>query len=144
MIAWWAIGRTAAQSITFTLVGRLSDIFGRRWFFIGGNVVALVGTIITATSHSIAQLAIGSAITGIGEAVQNSYIIALPELVKNKHRPIVVSLVFASSAPFATFGSIIGELQPTFSLRRLGEAVFSFFFFFPVRHPILIALQPRQ
>jgi MFS family permease len=109
MIAWWAIGRTAAQSITFTLVGRLSDIFGRRWFFIGGNVVALIGTAVTASSQNIAQLVVGSAITGVGEAVQNSYTIALPELVKNKHRPIVVSLVFASSAPFATFGSIIGE-----------------------------------
>ncbi|KAB5511539.1 fungal trichothecene efflux pump [Coniochaeta sp. 2T2.1] len=106
-IAWWSIARTAAQSVTFTLVGRLSDIFGRRWFFIGGNLVALIGTVITAASMSVPQLIIGAAITGIGEAVQNSYNIALPELVKNKHRPIVISAVFASSAPFAAFGSII-------------------------------------
>lgn len=106
LISWWAIGRTAAQSVTFTLVGRLSDIFGRRWFFLGGNALALVGIAITASSFSIAQLAIGSAITGIGEAVQNSYTIALAELVPNKHRPMVMSLVFVSSAPFAGLGAI--------------------------------------
>ncbi|CAK7207609.1 hypothetical protein SEUCBS139899_010419 [Sporothrix eucalyptigena] len=106
LISWWAIGRTAAQSVTFTLVGRLSDIFGRRYFFLGGNALALVGIAITASSFSIAQLAIGSAITGIGEAVQNSYTIALSELVPNKHRPMVVSLVFLSGAPFSSLGAI--------------------------------------
>ncbi|CAK7232396.1 hypothetical protein SBRCBS47491_008255 [Sporothrix bragantina] len=106
LISWWAIGRTAAQSVTFTLVGRLSDIFGRRYFFLGGNALALIGIAITASSFSIAQLAIGSAITGIGEAVQNSYTIALAELVPNKHRPMIVSLVFVSSAPFAGLGAI--------------------------------------
>lgn len=111
LISWWSIGRTAAQSVTFTLVGRLSDIFGRRWFFLGGNAVALVGIAITASSFSIAQLAIGAAITGIGEAVQNSYTIALAELVPNKHRPMIISLVFVSSAPFASLGAITGTVE---------------------------------
>jgi len=35
------------------LVGRLSDIFGRRWFFILGNFFALIGCIICATAQSV-------------------------------------------------------------------------------------------
>lgn len=31
------------QAVSFVLVGRLSDLFGRRWFFIIGNSIGLVG-----------------------------------------------------------------------------------------------------
>lgn len=30
LISWFAIARTVAQAISFTIIGRLSDIFGRR------------------------------------------------------------------------------------------------------------------
>lgn len=33
-----------------TLVGRLLDLFGRRWFFIGGSALSLIGAIVCAIS----------------------------------------------------------------------------------------------
>jgi MFS family permease len=47
------------QTITYTLVGRFSDIFGRRWFFIGANTLALVGYVICGCAHSINMVIAG-------------------------------------------------------------------------------------
>lgn len=47
-----------AQTVTFTLNGRLSDLFGRRYFFIFGATVAVVGFIVTGTAKSL-QTVIG-------------------------------------------------------------------------------------
>ena len=97
------------MSFTYTILGRLSDLFGRRWFFIGGNFVALLGIIVCATAQSVDSLIVGSAIYGLGETVQLSFNVALGELVPNKYRPAVMSFVFLTNAPFATFGPIIGS-----------------------------------
>ncbi|KAJ9133363.1 Fungal trichothecene efflux pump [Coniochaeta hoffmannii] len=108
-ISWVNIARTLALSFTYTILGRLSDLFGRRWFFIGGNFVALLGIIVCATAQSVDSLIVGSAIYGLGETVQLSFNVALGELVPNKYRPAVLSFVFLTNAPFATFGPIIAR-----------------------------------
>jgi MFS family permease len=89
----------------------LSDLFGRRWFFIGGNIVALVGIIVCATGQNINTLIIGSAVYGLGETVQLSFNVAVGELVPNKYRPMILSFIFLTNAPIATFGPIIGRLD---------------------------------
>ena len=91
----------------YTILGRLSDLFGRRWFFIGGNIVALIGIIVGATAQNVDALIVSAAIYGLGETVQLSFNVALGELVPNKYRPAVLSFIFLTNAPFATFSSII-------------------------------------
>ncbi|EOO00141.1 putative trichothecene efflux pump protein [Phaeoacremonium minimum UCRPA7] len=108
-ISWVNIARTLALSFTYTILGRLSDLFGRRWFFIGGNCVALIGIIVCATAQNVNSLIIGSAIYGLGETVQLSFNVAIGELVPNKYRPMVLSFIFATNAPFATFGPIMAR-----------------------------------
>jgi MFS family permease len=96
-------------TLSYTLIGRLSDIFGRRWFFIGGGLIALVGNIICASAFSMEQLIVGATVYGIGEATQLCFAIAIGELVMNKHRPIAISLLFGTTAPISTFGPLIGK-----------------------------------
>ncbi|RYC63397.1 hypothetical protein CHU98_g2827 [Xylaria longipes] len=108
-ISWVNIGRTLALSFTYTILGRLSDIFGRRWFFIIGNIVALVGIIVCSTAQNVNSLIVGSTIYGIGETVQLSFNVAIGELVPNKYRPTVLSLIFGTSAPIAGIGSVISR-----------------------------------
>jgi MFS family permease len=40
----------------FLIVGRLSDIFGRRYFMIGGAALGCIGAIICATAKSVPVL----------------------------------------------------------------------------------------
>ncbi|TRX95059.1 hypothetical protein FHL15_004144 [Xylaria flabelliformis] len=108
-ISWVNIGRTLALSFTYTILGRLSDLFGRRWFFIIGNVVALVGIIVCSTAQNINTLIVGSTVYGIGETVQLSFNVAIGELVPNKYRPAVLSFIFGTSAPIAGIGSVISR-----------------------------------
>jgi MFS family permease len=55
-IIWVLLVFVLCQTVTFTVVGRMSDLFGRRWFFIGGNLLALVGYLICSRAHSINML----------------------------------------------------------------------------------------
>jgi hypothetical protein len=49
-----------------TIGGRLSDIFGRRYFFLAGACLLIVGSIVSATGQSINQMIAGGAIFGAG------------------------------------------------------------------------------
>lgn len=108
-ISWVNIARTLSLSFTYTILGRLSDLFGRRWFFIGGNVVAIVGILVCAVAHNVETLIVGAAIYGLGETVQLSFNVAVGELVPNKYRPVVLSLIFLTNAPISAFGPFVGK-----------------------------------
>ncbi|KAK1479764.1 fungal trichothecene efflux pump [Colletotrichum tamarilloi] len=108
-ISWVNIARTLSLSFTYTILGRLSDLFGRRWFFIGGNVVAIVGIVVCAVAHNVETLIVGAAIYGLGETVQLSFNVAVGELVPNKYRPVVLSLIFLTNAPISAFGPFVAR-----------------------------------
>ena len=74
-----------------------------------GNGVALIGIILCSFTPDVNGLIIGAAIFGLGEAIQLSFGTAIGELVPNKYRPMALSLIFLSSAPIATFGTVISR-----------------------------------
>ena len=93
---------------------------GRRWFFIGGNCVCLIGLIVGACAQNVPTLIVASAVYGLGECIQLSFGVAIGELVKKKHRPVVMSFIFGTSAPIATFGPKIARafvLNPSLGWR---------------------------
>lgn len=109
-ISWvptvWLLG----SCIGFLLVGRLSDMYGRRWMVLGTAVLSLVGCIVSACAQSVGALIAGSMCNGISAAGQLSFQIFLGELVPNKYRGLLVDMVFLSSFPFAVFGGLIARL----------------------------------
>jgi MFS family permease len=96
-------------SVSFLLTGRFSDILGRRWFFIVGNAIGLVGSIIGGTAQSINQLIAGNALLGAAAAVQLSFTIVISELLPAKWRGYGIGALFFSSMPFAAFGPVIAR-----------------------------------
>lgn len=52
-ITWLALVYTIGLAVGLLLVGRLSDIFGRRWFFIGGTILGAVGAAVAGTAKTI-------------------------------------------------------------------------------------------
>lgn len=79
--------------------GRLSDIFGRRWFFIVGSVIGLVGSIIGATSNGIGQLIAGETLIGIAAGFQISFFWVVSEIVPMKRRFLANAGIFLWSLP---------------------------------------------
>lgn len=99
----------AGFAVGFLWVGRLSDIFGRRWFFTGASLLAIVGNIIGASAQSIDMLIATNCINGLAAAGQLSFSVVLGELVPNKDRGIFNAIVLSTSVPFAVFGPPIGN-----------------------------------
>lgn len=93
----------------FLIVGRLSDIFGRRWFFIIGNLLSLIGSIVAATAKHPDAIIGGTVLSGLAGSVQLSFPMAIGELVTNKARPLWISGIFMSSLQFACFGPVIAQ-----------------------------------
>ena len=108
-ITWVALAYTLGLAVGFLIVGRLSDIFGRRWFFIIGNSFALIGAIMGATAQKVNTIIGGNLLSGLAGAVQISFTIAIAELVPNKHRPLWVVCIFFSSFQVAAFGPVIAQ-----------------------------------
>lgn len=86
----------------------MGDIFGRRYFLIGGQCFGLIGSIIGANAHNIPTLIGGSVFIGLGNAVQLTFTFIICELVPNKYRAYVDASLFFLIFPFAALGPIIG------------------------------------
>ncbi|KAK3673263.1 hypothetical protein LTR78_006808 [Recurvomyces mirabilis] len=108
-VIWLAVAWQAGFAVAFLWVGRLSDIFGRRWFFIGSSALAIIGNILGAAAQSIEMLIATNIINGLAASGQLSFSVVLGELVPNKSRGTFNAIVLSTSVPFAVFGPPIAR-----------------------------------
>jgi MFS family permease len=101
---WITISWNLGGAMFVTVGGRLSDIFGRRWFFLTGGCLLIVGSIVSATGKSISQMIAGGALFGAGSGFLEMAFGAVQEIVPAKHRMICIGIFDA--------GSIIAQLMP--------------------------------
>src|SRR5437764_13150191 len=64
--AWVVTAYLLASTVSVPIYGKLSDIYGRRLFFITGMVIFLVGSALAGTSQNMTQLIIYRGIQGLG------------------------------------------------------------------------------
>ena len=93
---WIPLAWILSSAISFLLLGRLSDIFGRRWFFTACSMFGLIGSIIGSTVNNINPLIAASVFLGLGASGQLSFIISIGELVPIKQRFVVNGIIFFS------------------------------------------------
>ncbi|KAK6386263.1 hypothetical protein LTS17_001838 [Exophiala oligosperma] len=78
-ILWVSLAYTLGIASGIMVLSRLSDIFGRRYFFIGGNLLSLVGCVIAGTAHSLDTVVGGMGLIGLASAVQVNFTMAISE-----------------------------------------------------------------
>lgn len=66
---WITISWNLGGAMFVTIGGRLSDIFGRRYFFLTGASLLIIGSIVSATGQSISQMIAGGTIFGAGSGL---------------------------------------------------------------------------
>jgi MFS family permease len=88
-------------------VGRLSDLFGRRWFFICGSVLSLIGCIVCSVAKDINQLIGGTVLVGIAASAQLSVTYVVGEVVPMKHRFLANAFIYVGVIPFVGLGPAI-------------------------------------
>jgi Fungal trichothecene efflux pump (TRI12) len=72
-ITWVALAYLLCQSVTFLIFGRLSDVFSRRWFFIIGSIIGLIGSILGTTAKAVNQMIGAKVFIGIATEFQISF-----------------------------------------------------------------------
>lgn len=108
-IAWVPLIFPVGLAVGQTLVGRLSDIFGRRWFLAGGQGLGVVGAIICATAHSIPTIIAGSAIVGLAGSTALSFPFIIGELVPMKYRFIGNAYANTWCIPFSGLAPVVAN-----------------------------------
>jgi MFS family permease len=66
---WVVTAYLLASTAVIPIVGKLSDQFGRKWFFVIGVLVFLAGSVLSGASQTINQLIIYRAIQGLGAGI---------------------------------------------------------------------------
>ena len=64
--SWVATAAMLVSAITVPVVGKLSDLYGRRGFYLAGLVVFMVGSVVSGLAGSFWVLVLGRAIQGLG------------------------------------------------------------------------------
>ncbi|KAH7162191.1 fungal trichothecene efflux pump [Dactylonectria estremocensis] len=144
--SWYVPIYTMTVTLAFMICGANSDLFGRRWFIIGGNVLMFIGFIVGGTAKNNTSIIAACALIGFGGGNAQLAAFALPELLPNKWRHSAI--VFADIGVY--FAVIVGPVAGRFAIQK-GEhwrwlfygpaivVVFSFIglymYYYPPRHP---------
>ncbi|KAL4926336.1 fungal trichothecene efflux pump [Aspergillus undulatus] len=104
---WITICWNLGAAVIVTIGGRLSDIFGRRWFLISGAVFGAIGAVVGATGQNINQMIGAGVLMGIGGGFGETLFASVQEIVPNQHRLFVLGCVEISNIP-AMLSPMIG------------------------------------
>lgn len=78
-INWIPLSYNLCYSVSLLIFGRFADVFGRRYFVVGAHVLAVLGTVVSATARNADTIVGGQVLTGLAAAVQSSFTIWLAE-----------------------------------------------------------------
>ncbi|KAL1889271.1 hypothetical protein Sste5346_009027 [Sporothrix stenoceras] len=85
-ILWIPGGWSVASAVSFSIAGGLSDIFGRRYVLLFGQLLTLIGGIVGCTANATTTVAAGTTIIGFGAGVIFVSYPGIQELLPNKYR----------------------------------------------------------
>jgi MFS family permease len=80
---------------------------GRRYFFIGGQIIGVLGCIVCAKATSVPMLIGGNVLLGIATAPQLSFHFVMGELVPMKYRYLGGAILYLFGLPASGFGPVI-------------------------------------
>ncbi|KAJ9637548.1 hypothetical protein H2204_004697 [Knufia peltigerae] len=106
---WVVLNIILGQTVFFTVNGRLSDIFGRRYFFIYGSVLGFIGSIISGSAKNLNSILGANFIIGMAYGVQQIEGALFCELVPNKYRMICLAITWVTFSPLIGVGPGLGE-----------------------------------
>ncbi len=111
---WVTTAYIVASTAVVPIVGRLSDMYGRKWFYIVGIVVFLLGSALSGISQSIDQLIFFRAFQGLGAGVMmaNAFVAIgdlFPASERGKFTGLISGVFGLSSVVGPTLGGFITD-----------------------------------
>ena len=114
---WVGTAYLLASITTIPITGKLSDQFGRKWFFISGVVVFLLGSFLSGAAQDMNQLIAFRAIQGLGAGMGISLVFAavgelLPPAERARWQGIFSGVYGFSSVVGPTLGGWLTDHGP--------------------------------
>ena len=107
--AWATTAYLITATITTPLYGKLSDLYGRKPFFLTAIVLFLIGSALSAASHSMYELAAFRAVQGLGAGGLFSLALAiLGDIVSPRERARYQGYFLAVFGTSSVLGPVIG------------------------------------
>src|SRR5438067_9324582 len=117
LYAWLFSSYLLASSVTVPVVGKLSDLFGRRPFYIGGLLLFLFGSAVSGFSQNMGELIAARAVTGIGGGAMMSLgVTTIGDIFSPRERGRWMGLIMSVFG----LGSIVGPLVGGFITDHFG------------------------
>src|ERR1700693_655843 len=112
--AWVVTSYLLASTVSIPIYGKLSDIYGRRTFFILGMVIFLVGSALAGTSQNMTELIIYRGIQGLGAGAMMPIALAIigdifPPAERGKWQGLFVAVFGLASIIGPTLGGWITD-----------------------------------
>ena len=142
---WITSGYIVASTSAVPIVGRLTDLYGRKSFYIAGIIVFLVGSVLSGMSQTMNQLIAFRALQGIGGGTMMALAFVtigdlFPPADRGKYQGFVAAVFGLSSVVGPTLGGFITDTLSWhwifFVNLPIGiPVVVLFVFFFPSNRP---------
>lgn len=87
--AWYVSLYTITVTIAFMVCGANSDLFGRRWFIVGGNLILFVGFIVGGTAKNNTSMLAAMSLIGFVSCINaNTSYVADFDRAPETHRSV--------------------------------------------------------
>jgi EmrB/QacA subfamily drug resistance transporter len=103
-----------SSTVLIPITGRLTDMFGRKWFYIGGIAIFILGSLLSGLSHTFTQLVLFRAFQGIGAGIMIANAFAVigdlfPPSERGKYQGFVSAIFGLASVVGPTLGGFLTD-----------------------------------
>ncbi len=114
---WVVTAYLLGSTTMIPIVGKLSDQFGRKWFFVAGVILFLLGSVLSGASQTIDQLIAFRALQGVGAGVGISLVFTVvgdifPPAERARWQGIFAAVYGFSSVVGPTVGGWLSDNGP--------------------------------
>ncbi|KFY03644.1 hypothetical protein O988_01318 [Pseudogymnoascus sp. VKM F-3808] len=107
--ALFSVMQTIGTTLGYMFVGRLSEIYGRRWVMIAFTLFGLVGSIIAGTAQNLNTFIGANILMGLATGAQCCYAFLAGELMPNKHKMLGMAIVVLFCFPGTAIGALLAR-----------------------------------
>lgn len=111
---WVATAYIVASTITMPITGKLTDMYGRKWFYVAGLTIFIAGSLLCGLSQTMTQIIIFRGLQGLGAGVMmaNAFIVIgdlFPPAERGKYQGLITGVFGVSSVIGPTLGGFITD-----------------------------------
>ena len=111
---WVTTAYIITSTVAIPITGKLTDMYGRKWFYVGGIAIFIVGSLLCGFSHTMTQLIFFRGFQGIGAGIMmaNAFTVIgdiFPPAERGKYQGLMAGTFGLSSIIGPTLGGYITD-----------------------------------